>query len=102
MPIHMAFATKAENIADIKKIYSKDKGFGQCREFLLDNNLNEIEHILVDSTAKAAILASQNKEAAAICSHIAAKLYNIPTMFENIEDTLDNTTKMTKHQYWLN
>ncbi len=93
MPIHMAFATKAENIADIKKIYSKDKGFGQCREFLLDNNLNEIEHILVDSTAKAAILASQDKEAAAICSHIAAKLYNVPTMFENIEDTLDNTTR---------
>lgn len=93
MPIHMAFATKAENTADIKRIYSKDKGFGQCREFLLENGLNDVEHIPVDSTAKAAILASQYKQSAAICSHIAAKLYNIPTMFENIEDTLDNTTR---------
>lgn len=93
MSIHMAFATKAEKISDIKRIYSKDKGFGQCREFLLDNGLNDIEHVLVDSTAKAAILASKDKESAAICSHIASKLYNVPIMFENIEDTLDNTTR---------
>jgi chorismate mutase / prephenate dehydratase len=93
MPIHVTFATKCEKISEIKKIYSRDKGFGQCREFLAEHGLENIEHIPVESTAKAAILASREPHSAAICSHIAAKLYEVPTMFENIEDTLDNTTR---------
>jgi chorismate mutase/prephenate dehydratase len=93
MPIHMAFATKAEKIHHIKRIYSKDKGFGQCREFLAEHGMDSIEHIPVESTAKAAILASKDPESAAICSHIAAKLYGIPTLFENIEDTHNNATR---------
>ena len=93
MPIHVAFATKAHTLKEITKIYSKDKGFGQCREFLSEHELNEIELIPVESTAKAAILAAKDVNAAAICSHIAAKLYGIPTMFENIEDEHDNATR---------
>jgi chorismate mutase/prephenate dehydratase len=93
MPIHMAFVSKAEKLHHIKKIYSKDKGFGQCREFLLEHGLDRIEHIPVESTAKAAVLASKDPESAAICSHIAAKLYGIPTLFENIEDTHNNATR---------
>ncbi len=93
MPIHVAFATKAQKLEDVTKIYSKDKGFGQCREFLSEHGLNDIELIPVESTAKAAILAAEDKEAAAICSHIAAKLYGVPTMFENIEDEHDNATR---------
>ena len=93
MPIHMAFVSKAEKLHDIKRIYSKDKGFGQCREFLLEHGLDKIEHIPVESTAKAAVLASKDPEAAAICSHIAAKLYGIPTLFENIEDSHNNATR---------
>jgi len=93
MPIHMSFATKAEKLENITKIYSKDKGFGQCREFLSEHGLNNVELIPVESTAKAAILASQEPNSAAICSHIAAKLYGVPTLFENIEDAIDNTTR---------
>lgn len=93
MPIHMAFATKAKELKDIKRIYSKDKGFGQCREFLQEHELNNMELIPVESTAKAAILASNDPESAAICSHIAAKLYGVPTLFENVQDTVDNTTR---------
>jgi len=93
MPIHVAFATKAPKLEDITKIYSKDKGFGQCREFLSEHALHDIELIPVESTAKAAILAADDENAAAICSHIAAKLYGIPTMFENIEDEHDNATR---------
>ena len=93
MPIHMAFATKAEHLSQIKRVYSKDKGFGQCREFLQEHGLDTVELIPVESTAKAAILASEDRSAAAICSHIAAKLYGVPTMFENIEDLHNNTTR---------
>ena len=93
MPIHMAFATKAEHLKELKRIYSKDKGFGQCREFLQEHGLDTIDLIPVESTAKAAILAAQDPESAAICSHIAAKLYGVPTMFENIEDVHNNATR---------
>jgi len=93
MPIHISFATKAKNIKDIKKIYSKDKGFGECREFLNEYGLMNVEQIPVESTAKAAILASEDESAAAICSHIAAKLYGIPVLYENIEDVHDNATR---------
>ena len=93
MPIHMAFATKARRLEDITKIYSKDKGFGQCREFLSEHGFVNIEQIPVESTAKAAILAANEPNSAAICSHIAAKLYGVPTMFENIEDEHDSATR---------
>jgi chorismate mutase/prephenate dehydratase len=93
MPIHMSFATKAINLESITKIYSKDKGFGQCREFLSEHGFVNIEQIPVESTAKAAILAAEDPNAAAICSHIAAKLYGVPTMFENIEDEHDSATR---------
>ncbi len=93
MPIHMSFVTQAIKLEDINKIYSKDKGFGQCREFLAEHGLVNVEQIPVESTAKAAILASKDPTAAAICSHIAAKLYNVPTMFENIEDEHDSSTR---------
>ena len=93
MPIHISFATKAKSLKQIKRIYSKDKGFGECREFLTEYGLMNVEQIPVESTAKAAILASEDEESAAICSHIAAKLYGVPVMFENIEDTHDNTTR---------
>ncbi len=93
MPIHMSFATKAEQLSHIRRIYSKDKGFGQCREFLSEHGLDLIEHIPVESTAKAAILAAEDLESAAICSHIAAKLYGVPNMFENIEDVHNNLTR---------
>ena len=93
MSIHISFSTKAASLKNIKRIYSKDKGFGECREFLNEYDLMNIEHIPVESTAKAAILASEDEESAAICSHIAAKLYGVPVMFENIEDVHDNATR---------
>ncbi len=93
MPIHLSFVSSARHLKDIKRIYSKDKGFGQCRDFLLEHELQDIEQIPVESTAKAAKLAAVDPEAAAICSHIAAKLYNVPNMFENIEDVDTNTTR---------
>lgn len=93
MPIHLSFATSARHLKDVKRIYSKDKGFGQCRDFFIEHELQDVEQIPVDSTAKAAKLAAADPESAAICSHIAAKLYNVPNMFENIEDVDSNTTR---------
>lgn len=93
MPIHHSFASLEEDINKIKKIYSKDIAFGQCRNFLQEHFLEDVELIPVESTAKAAKLAAKEPGSAAICSNIAAKLYNLPILFENIEDVHTNTTR---------
>ncbi len=91
--VHLAFATINEDIKTLKKIYSRDIAFGQCRKFLQDLGLDEIEHIPVESTAKAAKLAREDENAAALCPSVAAKINNLPIRFENVEDDTDNKTR---------
>ncbi len=91
--IHHCLATRCDKVKDIKKIYSKDIAFEQCHKFLEDLGLDEIELIPIESTAKAAKLAMEEENSAAICSHIGAKMYNLPILFENIEDKGNNRTR---------
>ncbi len=111
--VHFAFATICEDIKQITKIYSKDIAFGQCRLFLQDLGLDHVELVPVDSTAKAAKMAAKDEKAAALCPSIAAKLYNLPIRFDNVEDNSNNRTRffiisnfentlqeMTKPHYW--
>lgn len=93
MPIHHSLVSNCEHTSQIQKIYSKDIAFGQCQAFLRAHNLQSVEQIPVDSTAKAAQMAAKEPNSAAICSKIASKLYNIPLMFENIEDSKNNKTR---------
>ncbi len=94
MPIHFTFATRSEKIQHIRKIYSKDIAFRQCQRFLLDYFEGiEVEQIPVESTSKAARMATEEEGTAAICSHIAAKLYDVPILFDNIEDSPNNATR---------
>lgn len=91
--VHLAFATRNDDIAKITKIYSKDIAFGQCRDFLQDLGLDHVELIPVESTAKAAKLAFQDETAAALCPSVAAKLNNLPIRFNNVEDSTNNRTR---------
>jgi len=93
MDIHHSFATNCENIKDIKKIYSHPQGYNQCRKFLEEHMLMDIEFVPTKSTAASAKLAASEPYSASICSHIAAKLYNVPILFEKIEDNLANRTR---------
>lgn len=93
MPIHFAFATLSNNPHDVKRIYSKDIAFRQCKKFIDEVYGKQIELIPVNSTSKAVKIALEDKEAAAICSHIAARQYLLPILFENIEDSVDNYTR---------
>lgn len=91
--VHFAFATLCEDIKKITKIYSKDIAFGQCRLFLHDLGLDDVELVPVESTAKAAKLASTDESSAALCPSIAAKLYHLPIRFNNVEDNSNNRTR---------
>ncbi|MDR1975603.1 MAG: prephenate dehydratase [Campylobacteraceae bacterium] len=91
--IHHSFATFTEDVKAIKRIYSHPQGYNQCRQFLETHMLSGVEFVPAKSTSQAARMASLEEGAAAICSHIAAKLYNIPILFEKIEDNLANRTR---------
>ena len=91
--VHFAFATLSEDYKKITKVYSKDIAFGQCRNFLQDLGLDDAELVPVESTAKAAKLAAKDESAAALCPSIAAKLYQLPIRFNNVEDNTSNKTR---------
>lgn len=94
IPVHFTFATKTEDLSTLKYIYSKDIAFRQCSRFLYDTfDGLEVEFVPVESTSKAAKLAAQQPNSAAICSHIAAKLFGVPVLFDNIEDNDLNRTR---------
>jgi len=76
----------------IEKIYSHPQPFAQCRNWL-KNNVKDLEQIAVSSTSEAAMLAAKEDGAAAIASKLAAKLYELKILYENIQDRSDNTTR---------
>jgi chorismate mutase / prephenate dehydratase len=93
LDIHHTLASTCDKIQDIKRIYSKDIAFDQCRKFLTNMGLDEVEQIPVESTTKAAKLAAREPGTAAICAHVGAKIHNLPILFENIEDKDNNKTR---------
>ena len=94
LPIHFAFISQSDSLSSIKKIYSKDIAFRQCSAFIHQYFEGlDVELIPVESTSKAAKLASTEPHSAAICSHIASKLFRVPILFENIEDSSQNRTR---------
>jgi len=93
LDIHHTLASTCDKIENIKRIYSKDIAFEQCRKFLTNFGLDEVELIPIESTTKAAKLASNEPYSAAICPHVGAKLHNLPILFENIEDKDNNKTR---------
>ncbi|MEM6845194.1 MAG: prephenate dehydratase [Bacteroidota bacterium] len=94
MDVHFAFVSQADHLSKVRKIYSKDIAFRQCRKFI-DEVVNDstVELIPVESTSKAARLAFHEPDSAAICSRIAAQEYQVPILFENVETSGDNQTR---------
>jgi len=79
-------------LAKIKHIYSHPQVFGQCRNWLLAN-LPQAGLIPMASTTDAAAKAAKTKNAAAIGSQLAAKIYGLKILKHNIQDAAHNTTR---------
>lgn len=79
-------------LEQIEKIYSKPEVFAQCRNWL-SATFKQAQTIPVASTAKAAQMAAEEPKAAAIGSRVAAELYGLGIICENIEDTPNNVTR---------
>lgn len=93
MDIHHSFASLCEDVGKIQKIYSHPQAYNQCKAFLEEHNLMDVEFVPTESTAKAAEFAKNDNTSGAICSHIAAKNYNLPLVFAKIEDNQANKTR---------
>lgn len=76
----------------IEKVYSKPEVFAQCRNWL-SATFEESRTIAVASSAKAAQMAAQEPNSAAIGSLIAAEIYGLKVLCSNIEDIACNVTR---------
>jgi len=83
---------KTGRLEDVKRIYSHPHAIAQCRKWLSEN-LPNIPIIEVESTAKAAEIASTDETIAAISSEMAELKYNLKIIYRNIEDMSNNFTR---------
>jgi len=91
MAIHHSLMANCP-LEEIEKIYSKPEVFAQCRSWL-SATFKGTQTVPVASTAKAAQMAAAEPKAAAIGSAVAAELYGLRIVCENIEDIANNITR---------
>jgi chorismate mutase/prephenate dehydratase len=84
--------THCSSLEQVKRLYSHFQPLGQCRQWLT-NHLGSVERVETSSTSKAAEMASQDPESAAIATTLAAERYDIPILCEHIEDNPSNRTR---------
>ena len=89
---HQLLGLKTSKLEDLKYIKSHAQGLAQCRKFIKKHGLIPIQHI---DTAGAAEEVSrlEDPKIAAIASNMAAKIYDLKILKNNIEDAEHNTTR---------
>jgi len=94
LAIHNNLLSFAEDLSQVKTIYTYRQPFGQCRQWI-GKYLPHAEFIETTSTSKAAemIAAAKDPSKAAIASSIAAEIYKVPILEESIEDYDRNFTR---------
>ncbi len=80
--------------ADIERVLSIPVATAQCRSFLNDN-LPDVEELAANSTALAARMVAEQHDGhtAAIGTALAAKVFGLEILAEDIEDHPDNQTR---------
>jgi chorismate mutase/prephenate dehydratase len=91
-PITHNLLTRCESLTDVKRLYSHFQPLAQCRQWLT-NHLPHVEKIEASSTAKAAQLAAQDPESAAIATWLSAEKCDLPVRCDHIEDNPSNRTR---------
>ncbi|MGV7220724.1 MAG: prephenate dehydratase [Nitrospinales bacterium] len=92
LEISLSLLSKSGDLKHVKEIYSHPQPLAQCRNWL-NKNAPGIEQIPTSSTAQAAIIASKNKNAAAVAGKMALDFYNLKCIKEKIEDRANNNTR---------
>ncbi len=103
LPVHhQLMAPHGAKLADIKAVESHVHALGQCRRIIRERG---IKPIVSGDTAGAArdIAQRGDKTTAAIASRLAAEIYGLDILIENIEDEAHNTTRfvvLAREEKW--
>jgi len=90
--ISHCLVSACERMEKIQRVYSHPQALAQCQGWLR-KNLPHCSVFELDSTAVAAKRAQEDKEGAAIGSHLAAAMYELKIIAMGIEDSVSNTTR---------
>jgi chorismate mutase/prephenate dehydratase len=90
--VHHNLMVASEHEGEITKIYSHQQTLGQCRRWL-NGHYPNVPRLTSTSNAEAARQAKNEEGAAAIAGEIAAEIYGLKVLSQQIEDESDNTTR---------
>jgi prephenate dehydratase len=95
LDVHLhLMAAPGTTLSDVHQVTSFPVALAQCRKYLSDQ-LNGVEVVAANSTAEAARQVGQLKEKglAAVAPKLAAELYGLEILAENVEDYSGNQTR---------
>ena len=92
IPINHALLSHAPDFTSITTVYSHPQALTQCQKWLATYLPNAVQ-VATSSTTEALPTLSKDNAVAAISPLWAAKLYNIPTLADPINDNPDNATR---------
>jgi prephenate dehydratase len=99
---HQLMAPKGAKLGDIKTVESHVQALGQCRNIIRRLGIKPI--VAADTAGSAREVAERgDKTAAAIASRLAAEIYGLDIISEDIEDEAHNTTRfivLSKDSTW--
>ena len=93
LPIHHALlGIKGSRIENLTDVHSHIHALPQCEKFITEHNLKQ--HVRADTASAAFDLINMNDPTqAAIASSLAAEIYGLDILKENIQDADHNTTR---------
>ena len=93
MPVrHQLLAPKGSTLKSIKTVESHVHALGQCRKIMRKLGIQPI--VAADTAGSARIVAEAgDKTRAAIATRLAAQIYGLVILAENVEDEAHNTTR---------
>ena len=93
LPIrHQLMAVRGAKLTDIKTVESHVHALGQCRRIIRKLGIKPI--VAADTAGSARDISERgDKSIAAIASRLAAKIYGLDILAEDVEDEIHNTTR---------
>ncbi len=89
---HHLLVAAGTKIESVSRIYSHQQSLAQCRKWL-DAHFPQAERMAVSSNAEAARRVSGEWHSAAIAGETAGRIYALNSLYHNIEDDPNNTTR---------
>ena len=89
---HNLLGIKNSKIQDIKTVRSHAQALSQCSKIILENNFKAL--VSADTAGSAKLISEKkDKREAAIASELAAKIYGLEMLKQNVEDETGNVTR---------